>query len=420
LDYTTIQEAVDASETLDGDTIFVDAGTYNENIDVYKELSLIGEGSEVTIISAADSSKNVISVTSSYVEISGFKITGATEWNSASGIYLEDVSYVFLSHNYVTNNTEGIRLSLSNDNAIVNNTVYANYFGIDLEQGNSYNWIADNNSTSNTAYGIVIWSGSDNNLVARNIFIDNNRGITLGYSDFNGITYNNVSDNSFGIEIQQVSNNNVIFHNNIINNNAQTQDVSGSVNVWDNDYPSGGNYWSDYIGADMHSGPYQNETGWDGIGDTEYTIDANNTDFYPLMAPISIFDVDWNGTFYNVDIVSNSTISNFQLNATQKAINFNATGETGLGFCRVTVPNAIVRGMWQGSYTVLVNEQPVEFRSWTGEENTYIYFTYQHSTKEVTIIPEFPLALILSLLIMFTFVAVTLSKRKQLPKEQIS
>jgi hypothetical protein len=55
------------------------------------------------------------------------------------------------------------------------------------------------------------------------------------------------------------------------------------VNFWDVDYPSGGNYWSDYGGVDVYSGPYQNETGSDGIGDTPYILDENNIDHYPLM-----------------------------------------------------------------------------------------------------------------------------------------
>jgi len=59
----------------------------------------------------------------------------------------------------------------------------------------------------------------------------------------------------------------------------------GYPNFWDNGYPSGGNYWSDYNGTDLFSGPYQNETGSDGIGDTPYGIDENNQDRYPLMKP---------------------------------------------------------------------------------------------------------------------------------------
>ena len=63
---------------------------------------------------------------------------------------------------------------------------------------------------------------------------------------------------------------------------------SARANVWDNDYPSGGNCWSDYAGTDSYTGPFQNETGSDGIGDTPFTFDSNNTDRYPLMN-------SWNG-----------------------------------------------------------------------------------------------------------------------------
>jgi hypothetical protein len=61
--------------------------------------------------------------------------------------------------------------------------------------------------------------------------------------------------------------------------------TDGYTNVWDNGYPSGGNYWSDYNGTDLLLGSGQNETGSDGIGDTPYVIDANNRDNYPLMKP---------------------------------------------------------------------------------------------------------------------------------------
>ena len=79
--------------------------------------------------------------------------------------------------------------------------------------------------------------------------------------------------------------NNSIYHNNLINNAQQAVDDSENGNKWDNGYPFGGNYWSDYTGSDLYSGPDQNISGSDGIGDTNYSIDSNSIDNYPLMIP---------------------------------------------------------------------------------------------------------------------------------------
>ena len=48
-----------------------------------------------------------------------------------------------------------------------------------------------------------------------------------------------------------------------------------SDNHWNNNYPSGGNFWSDYIGVDNYKGPDQNIQGRDGIGDEIYMIDPD-------------------------------------------------------------------------------------------------------------------------------------------------
>jgi nitrous oxidase accessory protein NosD len=51
--------------------------------------------------------------------------------------------------------------------------------------------------------------------------------------------------------------------------------ISPLSDTWDDGYPFGGNYWSNYTGIDEYSGPSQNETSSDGIGDTPYVVDEN-------------------------------------------------------------------------------------------------------------------------------------------------
>jgi hypothetical protein len=97
---------------------------------------------------------------------------------------------------------------------------------------------------------------------------------------------NIVSNNSYGIYLED-SSNNQIFHNNIFNNTDQAFDEIGN-NYWDNDYPSGGNYWLDYTGMDKYKGPNQDIPGKDGIGDSPYINiqgGAGEQDYYPLMEP---------------------------------------------------------------------------------------------------------------------------------------
>jgi len=53
-------------------------------------------------------------------------------------------------------------------------------------------------------------------------------------------------------------------------------------NAWDRGYPSGGNYWSDYNGSDVNR---------DGLGDSPYLVFDNDTDHYPLYAPIASVDI---------------------------------------------------------------------------------------------------------------------------------
>jgi parallel beta-helix repeat protein len=146
------------------------------------------------------------------------------------------------------------------------------------------------NGSGYALQGSGAWESKGIDLTGRsNVTIKNIRitafyyGIYLGSSSYNSISGNNIANNGYGIWLEYSSNNS-IYHNNFVDNAFQVY-TENSVNVWDDGYPSGGNYWSDYTSVDLYSGPYQNETGSDGIGDTLYTIDAYNRDNYPLMSP---------------------------------------------------------------------------------------------------------------------------------------
>jgi len=218
--------------------------------------------------------------------------------NNENGISLFDSSNnSIVRNNMLTNGNKGIELYNSSDNSIVENNIVANgYAGILLGNSNN-NSIVRNNMLANGDEGIGFVRSSDNIVVGNNI-ANSNRGIWLYESSNNGVSGNSIVANSYEgiwlsgssnntISSNQIANNlfgiflegsnNSIYHNNFIGNTQHVKIyMSGYANFWDDGYPSGGNYWSDYTGEDANG---------DGIGDTPYIIDANNKDHYPLMNP---------------------------------------------------------------------------------------------------------------------------------------
>ena len=307
----------------------------------------------------------------------------------------------------------GIYLASSFNNSIGRNNITNNHEGIWLYS--SFNNSICGNSLENNDEGIALESSSRNNIGGNNI-ANSFFGVSLIESSFkNSVSGNNITNNEHGIMLDS-SSNNAIYHNNL-NNTIQVYSL-GSNNVWDDGYPSGGNYWSDYNGTDLYSGPYQNETSNDGIGDVAYTIDANNTDRYPLMAPygMSTFVVNLGGSTgpINVGVMTNSTVTNVQVDEVARTLSFNVSGPTGTsGYCRITLPNIIVQSLWNGNYTVLMNGEPWPYTNSSDSENTYIYINYTHSQHQIVIIPEFPSLPAILPSITATLLAVTVYKKKR-------
>lgn len=185
----------------------------------------------------------------------------------------------------------GVHLFLSSSISIRGNNIGSNVEAGVYDTGSPGNHITENNITYN-GMGIRILQARYNNVSLNNVEANNNAGIELSGSWENHIWGNNVANNGIGINLAVLSNNNSVFHNNFLGNSIQVHydpvhtPLSHLLkNTWDDGYPCGGNYWSNYTGVDHFNGSNQNLTGSDGRSDTPYVINENNIDRYPLMSP---------------------------------------------------------------------------------------------------------------------------------------
>jgi parallel beta-helix repeat protein len=326
--------------------------------------------------------------------------------NNEYGIQLESTSNNIVSGNHVTGSMyDGIWLNNSYNNIFCRNNITNNgksetpesCNGI-LLRNSSNNFISGNNITTNKNDGIYVEDHSNYNRISRNNITNNDDGILLLESSNNTVSGNDVKNNDGGIFLWY-SSNNWFYHSNFINNTVQAYCLF-SINIWNNDVE--GNYWSNYTGFDLNH---------DGIGDTNHTIDANNTDKYPLMGPFNSFDT---AIGKNVNVISNSTVEDFEYfesNSTIRMHVSNMTGDQTHGFIRINIPHALM----SEPYNITIEGANPTYWNYTLYDNgthRWIYFEYEHSTLEIIIIPEFPSFLILPLFMIATLLAVIVYKRK--------
>lgn len=303
-DYPTIQQAIGASSV--GDTVYVRVGTYYEHLTIDRSLTLEGEDRDATVIDGSGSG-NVVYVSVDYVTIDGLTVA-----NGENGILLINDYTIdhFTVRNTVITGNFGTGVSAPHSNSSSYHTIegcifsynggmfYGHQFGYSVIRdceffGNtgglsvgwgSYTTICDNTFHGNS--GTCIWIDSGTyNIVERNV-VDGNggSGIGVGYvGNSNTIRENVIRNNGTGISMGGPSvHSNMIYHNTLVGNVTQAYDAEGD-NSWDDGYPSGGNYWSDYVGEDQYSGPNQDIPGPDGIGDTPYWVTGAGADDYPLL-----------------------------------------------------------------------------------------------------------------------------------------
>ena len=195
--YTSIQAAIDNATA--GDTIYVWAGTYYENVVVNKTVSIIGNGSANTTIDGGGTG-DVVKITADWVNFSGFRIVNSGskgEPDYDAGIELFEVENVTIFYNDCSNNIMGIIIKYSKSNFIINNRCNMNEnIGI-LSFFSNTNAIKNNTCEFNQWYGIDSYNSYSNKIINNTCNHNELCGIIIHNSNSDSILNNICNSNSW-------------------------------------------------------------------------------------------------------------------------------------------------------------------------------------------------------------------------------
>ncbi|MBS3815940.1 MAG: PQQ-binding-like beta-propeller repeat protein [Candidatus Thermoplasmatota archaeon] len=303
--FDSIQDGINA---VNGSTVYVKNGTYNESVVVNKSIDLIGENRQNTTINGTGAER-VVEISSDRVNMTGFTVkngtrsgiyisgdhtdlrkniveyiigqdgSGADNGDGGYGIYLTSVSNCTINDNIIRNIRGGNSGESGGNggvaygiflNSVFNCTINDNNMIRDLKGGEGTNHGGD-------AFGIYIYDSQNNTLSSSSlgsinggpgeIYSDGTgSGVFLYSSDHNRLIRSDLKRNDYAVRILD-SSDNTFYHNNFVNSSIQhifSSDDSPSNNTW-TDGDGTGSYWDDYNGSDNGG---SNRTPGDGIGDT--------------------------------------------------------------------------------------------------------------------------------------------------------
>ena len=219
--YSTIQSAINAASA--GDTVFVYAGTYPENIVIGTTITLLGQNKNTTIIRGSGAAATV-NVTAEKITLKDFTIQNDGTQN---GIYTATGSHQF-TNDIFTMTSHGIYLFYSSENIMTNDLFYGNsHTGIFMQVG-ANNTISQSQFYNNTDEAMFL-TGCGRTHIERNSIHENGMGIH-GYEVTGIFIQNNtIVSNSWGIRFDGAFT--VHSNFNIISFNTIDDNVEGGIHI---------------------------------------------------------------------------------------------------------------------------------------------------------------------------------------------
>jgi len=252
--FATIAEAVKRAD--EGDVIFVSEGFYSEQVNIEKNISLIGEGADLVILTYAQTGHtiNISAENDTTTLIEGLTITAKGGWGitiadggsatirnctitrcSAGAISLSTSSSIVRLNQLTENNAGVIYLNNDQGSIISNNIIRGNISGSGDNWGRRHTFlvkssaqntvIANNLIKGNVGSSSILYMWGASATIKNNVIVENEgQAIWMTTSAGGGtaaplITSNIITDNTgHGLYDWQPDANEVVTYNNIYNN----------------------------------------------------------------------------------------------------------------------------------------------------------------------------------------------------------
>jgi hypothetical protein len=215
----------------------------------------------------------------------GFTLQGPGGYPTPAALNLSCTNVVV--RNFTVEGWEVGILSAFNNNLITSNNLTGNERNIAVYADKCN---ITNNNLANAAYEFRIIG--NNNIIFQNTIENSAFAFWITNSSGTIISANNITSSNPTVFTTDFSGFQV-YHNNFVNTKDRTLILiaakSPSTAIlfpWDNGYPSGGNYWSDYASIEPNATEISNS----GIGNIPYVVSTspNVVDRYPLLSLVNI------------------------------------------------------------------------------------------------------------------------------------